>query len=63
MNRRHFFILAALAVLGLNLAGCKSLGEVIQQDPVGAIQSAVKIGSAAIDASKDITEEQEKYLG
>lgn len=63
MNRRQFMILAGNCLVAAAGVGCASLDEMWAKDPIGMLQSAGKIGSAALDATKEITEEQEIYLG
>jgi beta-barrel assembly-enhancing protease len=50
-------------VLTVFLVGCVSLGEMVENDPIGLAQSVVKVGQATLTASQEITEEQEMYLG
>lgn len=44
-------------------AACETIQESVMKDPIGALQSVGRIGDAALKASRDITEEQEMYLG
>ncbi len=61
---RHKLLLAALAaLLVLFAASCANIADSIANNPMGALQSAGRIGQAAAKASQDITEEQEMYLG
>lgn len=62
MKRFSLLFLPAIAILAI-LASCAQLEDAIYRDPVGVLQSAGKVGSAAIKASREITEEQEMYLG
>ena len=73
MNRRTFLALAGQGLVGMGLvaAGCvdqEVLGGVLDAAGVDPqtkqiVQSSVRVGGAAFEASKDITEEQEIYLG
>jgi len=60
--RRAFFVLAALAVLGLIAAGCGQMGSLMSRYvPYG--HHLVRVAGSAADAMREVTPEQEMYLG
>ena len=63
MKKQLLMVMAGAALLGLLLAGCVGVDEILRKDPIGAIQSVGRVGKAALTASSEITEEQEIYLG
>ncbi|MEW6267420.1 MAG: M48 family metalloprotease [Thermodesulfobacteriota bacterium] len=64
MKTRRAAALAAMFIfLAWAVSACENIQQSVMKDPVAAIQSVGRIGSAALKASGEITEEQERYLG
>ena len=60
--KKHCLTIAVITLAWL-AAGCVGLEEMVANDPVAAIKSVGRVGKAVVNASQDITEEQEIYLG
>ena len=63
MKRTIFMPTVLILVFALTLGACGTIQESVTKDPIGALKSLTRIGSAAAKASREITEEQEMYLG
>ena len=55
--------LFGVSVGALVIFGCVGLDQMVQNDPIAAVQSAAKVTQALVTASRDITEEEEISLG
>jgi len=62
MKSRLFMSMVLIGLAALTLS-CASVSDSISQNPMAALQSAARIGEAAVKASQEITQEQEIYLG
>ena len=63
MTRLRIPGLLLAALLVLTSVSCVSITDSIVNNPQAALESAGRIGSAAVKASREITQEQEIYLG
>jgi len=61
--KRRLTLLAVLILSAALVSSCVTLGGTGSGDTMAVLQSATRIGQAAVEASKEITEEQEIYLG
>ena len=63
MKKSLYIPMVLLLAISLMAGACDTLQESVTRDPLGALQSITRIGSAAVKAGQEITEEQEIYLG
>ena len=60
---KRFTLIISVISMAWLAAGCVELEQMVKNDPVAAIKSVGRVGKAVVNASQDITEEQEIYLG
>ena len=63
MTRNRILPIILVVLAAFILGACDTIGQSIKDNPLEALQSLGRISEAAIKAGREITEEQEIYLG